>query len=54
VYPTSGEEKRKEEVGTLIYFHGGGHTIGSVDEFENGLRLPAEESACQVRMHIPL
>ncbi|KAI1768498.1 Alpha/Beta hydrolase protein [Hypoxylon sp. FL1150] len=26
----------------LIYFHGGGYTVGSVDEFENGLRLLAE------------
>lgn len=32
----------------LIYFHGGGYTVGSVDEFENGLRLLAEESGVQV------
>jgi acetyl esterase/lipase len=32
----------------LIYFHGGGYTVGSVDEFENALRLVAEQSGCQV------
>lgn len=32
----------------LIYFHGGGYTVGSVDEFENGLRLLAEQSGVQV------
>ncbi|WVR08950.1 hypothetical protein IAU60_006009 [Kwoniella sp. DSM 27419] len=48
-YPKSGEEKRKKgEAAALIYFHGGGYTVGSVDEFENGLRLLAEESGCQV------
>lgn len=28
-----------------IYSHGGGYTVGSVDEFENGLRLLAEASS---------
>ncbi|KAF2146996.1 uncharacterized protein K452DRAFT_314249 [Aplosporella prunicola CBS 121167] len=28
----------------LVYFHGGGYTVGSVDEFENGLRLLAEKA----------
>lgn len=32
----------------MICFHGGGYTIGTVDEFENGLRIVAEESGCQV------
>lgn len=32
----------------MIYFHGGGYTVGTVDEFENGLRIVAEESRCQV------
>lgn len=32
----------------MIYFHGGGYTVGSVDEFENGLRIVAEESGVQV------
>jgi acetyl esterase/lipase len=49
LYPKSGEEKRKKgEAGALIYFHGGGYTVGSVDEFENGLRQLAEESGVQV------
>jgi acetyl esterase/lipase len=48
-YPSSGEDERKKgESGALIYFHGGGYTVGSVDEFENGLRLLAEESGVQV------
>jgi acetyl esterase/lipase len=49
LYPSSGEDRRaKGEAGALIYFHGGGYSVGSVDEFENGLRLIAEESGCQV------
>ncbi|KAK4158222.1 hypothetical protein C8A00DRAFT_39417 [Chaetomidium leptoderma] len=49
LYPSSGEVKRvKGEAGALIYFHGGGYSVGTVDEFENGLRLVAEESSCQV------
>ncbi|KAF2996921.1 hypothetical protein E8E13_006073 [Curvularia kusanoi] len=48
-YPASGEQKRESgEAGGLIYFHGGGYTVGSVDEFENGLRMLAEESGVQV------
>lgn len=39
-HPKSGEDRKKKgEAGALIYFHGGGYTVGSVDEFENGLRL---------------
>ncbi|KAK8187945.1 lipase/esterase [Phyllosticta capitalensis] len=49
LYPKSGEDRRKKgESAALIYFHGGGYTIGSVDEFENGLRLLAECSGAQV------
>ncbi|KAJ9621907.1 hypothetical protein H2203_006787 [Taxawa tesnikishii (nom. ined.)] len=49
LYPKSGEDKRKNgQAAALIYFHGGGYTVGSVDEFENGLRLLAEESGVQV------
>lgn len=49
LYPTSGEERRQRgEAAALVYFHGGGYTVGSVDEFENGLRLLAEESGVQV------
>jgi acetyl esterase/lipase len=32
----------------LIYFHGGGYTVGTVDEFENGCRLVAERAGAQV------
>lgn len=50
LYPKSGEEKKKKgEAAALIYFHGGGYTVGSADEFENGLRMLAEESGVQVR-----
>jgi acetyl esterase/lipase len=49
LYWKSGEDKRKRgQAGALIYFHGGRYTVGSVDEFENGLRLVAEESGVQV------
>ncbi|KAK0712327.1 Alpha/Beta hydrolase protein [Apiosordaria backusii] len=49
LYPASAEDwKDRGEAGALIYFHGGGYTVGSVDEFENGLRLVAERSGCQV------
>ncbi|KAK4661063.1 hypothetical protein QC762_124540 [Podospora pseudocomata] len=49
LYPESAEDWRdRGEAGALIYCHGGGYTVGSVDEFENGLRLVAERSGCQV------
>ena len=49
LYPSSGEHRRRRgQAGALIYCHGGGYSIGAVDEFENGLRLVAEESECQV------
>ncbi|TKA67037.1 hypothetical protein B0A55_09308 [Friedmanniomyces simplex] len=47
-YPKSAPETGKGGNAALIYFHGGGYTVGSVDEFENGLRLLAEESGVQV------
>jgi hypothetical protein len=47
LYPSSG--KGEGENGAWVYFHGGGYTVGSVDEFENGLRQVAEESGVQVR-----
>ncbi|KAF2660619.1 hypothetical protein K491DRAFT_765353 [Lophiostoma macrostomum CBS 122681] len=41
--------KRKEgEAAALVYMHGGGYTVGSVDEFENGLGFLAEESGVRV------
>lgn len=36
-----GHNEDKKEA-ALVYMHGGGYTVGSVDEFENGLRLVAE------------
>ncbi|KAK3686304.1 hypothetical protein LTR37_019942 [Vermiconidia calcicola] len=46
LYPSSGQQVRENKAAAgLIYFHGGGYTVGSVDEFENGLRLLAEESS---------
>ncbi|KAJ2989950.1 hypothetical protein NUW58_g3201 [Xylaria curta] len=41
-YPKSYKEGSGTNLPALIYFHGGGYTVGSVDEFENGLRLLAE------------
>ncbi|QIX01300.1 hypothetical protein AMS68_006817 [Peltaster fructicola] len=41
-YPSAYTEGRRKEVAALVYMHGGGYTVGSVDEFENGLRLVAE------------
>jgi acetyl esterase/lipase len=53
LYPSSGEDRRaKGEAGALIDFHGGGYSVGSVDEFENGL-IVAEESGCQVLQRYP-
>lgn len=49
LYPKSGETARQQgEAAALIYFHGGGYTVGSVDEFENGLRILAEEAGVQI------
>ncbi|KAK8054812.1 Alpha/Beta hydrolase protein [Apiospora rasikravindrae] len=49
-YPRNFEDSRrgmsKGDIKTpaLVYMHGGGYTVGSVDEFENGLRLLAEKA----------
>ena len=49
LYPSSGEDRRSQnQAAALIYFHGGGYTVGSNDEFENGLRLLAGKSGVQV------
>lgn len=49
LYPESGKSATsKGDAAALIYFHGGGYTVGSVDEFEQGLRIVAEESGAQV------
>lgn len=47
-FPRSGHDLRKKnESAALIYFHGG-DTVGSVDEFENDLRIVAEESGAVI------
>ncbi|KAJ4256212.1 hypothetical protein NW762_009290 [Fusarium torreyae] len=44
-YPESGKAQREQgQSSAFIYFRGGGYTVGSVDEFENGLGIVAEES----------
>lgn len=49
-YPKDFEDSRRGitkgivKTPALVYMHGGGYTIGSVDEFENGLRLLAEKA----------
>lgn len=49
LYPSSGEDYRaSNKAVALIYFHGGGYTVGSVDEFENALRMLAEASGVQI------
>jgi acetyl esterase/lipase len=47
LYPKSAPRNGKDNA-ALIHFHGGGYTVGSVDEFENGLRLLAEEACVQI------
>jgi acetyl esterase len=48
-YPKFRVEKRKVvDVATLLYFHGGGYTVRTVDEVGNGLRILAEESDVHV------
>ena len=42
------DRRKSNTAGGLIYFHGGGYTVGSIDEFENGLRLLAEVSSLRV------
>lgn len=54
-YPKSVVDgSRKDGAGALVYMHGGGYTVGSVDEFENGLRLIAEDSGCVVSPFVAL
>jgi hypothetical protein len=45
IYPKFRVEKRKVvDIATLIYFHGGGYTVHTVDEAGNGFRIIAEKS----------
>lgn len=48
LYPSSSSRREKREEGALVYMHGGGYTVGTTDEFENGLRLLAERAQVQV------
>lgn len=44
---------KEKKAAALVYMHGGGYTVGSVDEFENGLRLIAEAAGVIVcQFHI--
>lgn len=50
-YPSNAIASQRAEAGeiaALVYFHGGGYTVGTVDEFENGCRILAEEAGVQV------
>jgi len=47
-YPKAVVDGNSEKIAALVYMHGGGYTVGSVDEFENGLRLLAENSGAIV------
>lgn len=49
LYPESGKALKKNgQSPALIYMHGGGYSVGSADEFENGLRIISEMAAMQV------
>ncbi|KAL4940457.1 hypothetical protein BDV06DRAFT_224103, partial [Aspergillus oleicola] len=53
LYPSSPQIKtdpktKKALTPALVYFHGGGYTVGTSDEFENGCRILAERAGVQV------
>ncbi len=49
LYPTTPlQDPKSGLVPALIYFHGGGYTVGSGDEFENGCCILAEKAGLQV------
>jgi acetyl esterase/lipase len=49
LYPETGRDlSATGDAGALVYCQGGGYCVGSVNEFENGLRLIAEKSGCLV------
>ncbi|KAL4908614.1 hypothetical protein BDW74DRAFT_188536 [Aspergillus multicolor] len=48
LYPSKPQLNAQNLTPALIYFHGGGYTVGSGDEFENGCRILAEKSGVQV------
>ena len=47
-YPKLVTDGGRKDAAALVYMHGGGYTVGSIDEFENGLRIVAEESGAVV------
>ncbi|KAL4963473.1 alpha/beta hydrolase [Aspergillus stella-maris] len=48
LYPSHPQKSSRDLVPALIYFHGGGYTVGTADEFENGCRILAEKAGVQV------
>ena len=48
-YPKAVVDANQKQTAAPVYMHGGGYTTGSIDEFENGLRLLAEASGAIVR-----
>lgn len=50
-YPKAVVDGKRKKAAALVYMHGGGYTVGSVDEFENGLRLIAEAADIIVSRH---
>ncbi|KAL4744657.1 hypothetical protein BDW72DRAFT_199370 [Aspergillus terricola var. indicus] len=48
LYPTNPQFNAQFLTPALIYFHGGGYTVGTGDEFENGCRILAEKAGVQV------
>ncbi|KAL4808058.1 alpha/beta-hydrolase [Aspergillus unguis] len=48
LYPSSPSRNSTGKTPALIYFHGGGYTVGAGDEFENGCRILAERAGIQV------
>ncbi|RDW58964.1 alpha/beta hydrolase [Aspergillus mulundensis] len=48
LYPSKPPLNAQDLTPALIYFHGGGYTVGSGDEFENGCRMLAEKAGVQV------
>ncbi|KAI9740902.1 MAG: hypothetical protein M1818_004508 [Claussenomyces sp. TS43310] len=48
-HPKSGlQAAHDNRAAALIYFHGGSYTVGTIDDFENGLRILAEAAGLQV------
>ncbi|KAL1590618.1 hypothetical protein WHR41_00827 [Cladosporium halotolerans] len=47
LYPESSRSSGSDAA--LIHFHGGGYTVGSVDEFENGLRYASFPRTAELR-----